>query len=101
MEHILVIGHEPTICDYVQSALAQDGSYRVSRARSGNEALPVVERDRPNLAIIDAMPDGVFCRRMAFDNSTAEVTSVAVERCPGALDVVGGPAPGKFEWGHH
>jgi hypothetical protein len=50
--------------------------------------------------IVHAMPDGVFCRRLAFDNATAEVKSVAVERCPGALDVVGGPSPGKFEWGH-
>ena len=50
--------------------------------------------------IVYAMPDGSFCRRMTFDNATAEVTSVAVERCPGALDVVGGPVPGRFEWGH-
>ena len=49
-------------------------------------------------AIVYAMPDGVFCRRMTFDNATAEVTSVAVERCPGAIGVGGGPAPGKFQW---
>jgi len=52
-------------------------------------------------SIVYAMPDGVFCRRMAFDNSTAEVTSVAVERCPGAIGVAGGPAGGRFDWGHH
>lgn len=51
-------------------------------------------------SIVYAMPDGVFCRRMAFDNSTAEVTSVAVERCPGAAGAAGGPAGGKFDWGH-
>jgi hypothetical protein len=51
-------------------------------------------------AIVYAMPDGSFCRRMTFDNATAEVTSVVVERCPGALDVVGGPSPGRFNWGH-
>lgn len=51
-------------------------------------------------AVVFAMPDGVFCRRMAFDNFTAEVTSVAVERCPGAMGVDGGPGAGKFNWGH-
>jgi len=51
-------------------------------------------------SIVYAMPDGVLCRRMAFDNSTAEVTSVAVEPCPGAVGVASGPMAGKFEWGH-
>lgn len=50
-------------------------------------------------SIVYAMPDGVFCRRMAFDNSTGDVTNVAVERCPGAIGVGGGPAAGKFQWG--
>ena len=49
-------------------------------------------------SIVYAMPDGVFCRRMAFDNATAEVKSIAVERCPGAIGVAGGPGPGKFHW---
>ena len=51
-------------------------------------------------SILYAMPDGVLCRRMAFDNGTAEVTSVAVEPCPGGIGVAGGPAAGRFEWGH-
>ena len=50
-------------------------------------------------AIVYAMPDGVFCRRMAFDNTTDEVTSVAVERCPEAGGLAAGPDPGKFKWG--
>ena len=63
--------------------------------------LPRGGADADRTGSIDyAMPDGVFCRRMAFDNSTAEVTSVAVERCPGAVGVAGGPAAGKFDWGH-
>ena len=51
-------------------------------------------------AIVFAMPDGSFCRRMTFDNATAEVTSVVVERCPGSLDVAGGPTAGRFSWGN-
>ena len=50
--------------------------------------------------IVHAMPDGVFCQRMAFDNATSELTSVAVERCPGAVGLALGPGDGKFHWGH-
>jgi len=65
-----------------------------------NRAAVAREANRTG-AIVYAMPDGSFCRRMAFDNTTGDITSVAVERCPGALDVVGGPGPGRFAWGHH
>ena len=73
----------------------------------GRAALaPLLPRDAATMlkanrtgAIVYAMPDGVFCRRMAFDNTTAEVTSVAVERCAGAMGVAGGPGGGRFNWG--
>jgi hypothetical protein len=63
------------------------------------EAAPAPQPHRTG-AIVYAMPDGVYCRRMAFDNTTAALTSVAVERCPGAIGVAGGPGTGKFDWGH-
>ena len=36
-------------------------------------------------AVVYAMPDGIFCRHMSFDNVTAEVTEGGIERCPNAL----------------
>jgi hypothetical protein len=50
--------------------------------------------------VLYAMPDGVFCRRMAFDNVTAEITSAAVERCPAAVAGADAPNAGRFDWGH-
>jgi hypothetical protein len=49
--------------------------------------------------VLYAMPDGAFCRRMAFDNATAEITRADVEPCPAAI--AGGEVPStrKFEWG--
>ncbi len=47
-----------------------------------------------------AMPDRVFCRRMEFDNVTAEVTRADVEPCPDAIGGTGAPSAGRFEWGH-
>ncbi len=31
--------------------------------------------------IVYTMPDGIFCRHMSFDNTTAEIVESAVERC--------------------
>jgi hypothetical protein len=32
-------------------------------------------------AVVFAMPDGIFCRHLSFDNVTAEITEGAIERC--------------------
>jgi hypothetical protein len=53
--------------------------------------------------VVYAMPDGIFCRRMSFDNATAEVTQGGIERC--AKDISGGPSRAakdmSFQWPSH
>jgi hypothetical protein len=51
--------------------------------------------------IVYTMPDGVFCRHMSFDNTTAEVVDSRVERCQ--TDIAGDRVhPGRgFAWGAH
>jgi hypothetical protein len=34
--------------------------------------------------VVFTLPDGAFCRRLAFDNKTAEVSESTVDRCPEA-----------------
>ncbi len=49
--------------------------------------------------VVYAMPDGIFCRHIAFDNATADVTESALERCPSDIArnrVHSGPT---FAWG--
>jgi hypothetical protein len=50
--------------------------------------------------VVVALPDGVFCRHMSFDNATSEVIEGAVERC---RTDIGERAlsPSRFEWGTH
>ena len=51
--------------------------------------------------VVYTMPDGIFCRHMSFDNVTAEITGIALERCP---DDIAGWRPfaaPKFAWGAH
>jgi hypothetical protein len=49
--------------------------------------------------IVYTLPDGVFCRHMSFDNTTAEVVDSRVERC--RTDIAGDRVrPGRgFAWG--
>jgi len=50
--------------------------------------------------VVYPMPDGIYCRHLSFDNTTAEVAEAAIERCPD--DVAGQRIRSSkgFAWGH-
>jgi len=49
--------------------------------------------------VVYTMPDGVYCRHLSFDNTTAEVAEAALERCPN--DIRPRVRSSKnFAWGH-
>jgi len=52
MAHILVVDDEPEIVKMVGRLMEANG-HRVTTARDGQEALEAVERERPDLLIID------------------------------------------------
>ena len=58
MKHILVVDDDIHIGNLLQEALEGEG-YRVSRAYSGTEAALAVERERPDLALLDLMLPGL------------------------------------------
>lgn len=58
MKHILVFDDDIHIGNLLQEALEGEG-YRVSRAYSGTEAALAVERERPDLALLDLMLPGL------------------------------------------
>jgi hypothetical protein len=51
--------------------------------------------------VVVTMPDGIFCRRMSFDNVTAEIVEGGIERC--TKDIAGNrPRTGRgFSWAVH
>jgi len=57
-KHILVIDDDVHIGDLLQVALEAEG-YRVRRAYSGTEALLALERERPDLVLLDLMLPGL------------------------------------------
>lgn len=58
MKHILIIDDDPHIGNVLEEALTAEG-YGVSRAYSGTEALLLLERQRPDLVLLDLMLPGL------------------------------------------
>lgn len=58
MNTIAVIEDDPVIGDMLQEVLQKEG-YRVERAYSGTEAVYLLERCRPDLALLDLMLPGL------------------------------------------
>jgi hypothetical protein len=50
--------------------------------------------------VVVAMPDGIYCRHMSFDNTTAEIAEGAIERCPDGVTWERGHSSRSFAWGH-
>ena len=56
MQHVLVVD-DPTVCAQVASALSP--RYRVSLAEDGERAIKLVDRDRPDLVLLEAALPGM------------------------------------------
>jgi hypothetical protein len=60
----------------------------------------VVEREARGVGdVVYTMPDGIFCRHMSFDNTTAEVVESAVERCRSDISPLRPRSTQGFAWG--
>jgi CheY-like chemotaxis protein len=58
MKHILVVDDEINICELYRSELEDEG-YRVTTACSGKEALASVEKEPPDLIVLDIQMPGM------------------------------------------
>ncbi len=60
----------------------------------------LAERDGRRVGtVLYSMPDGSFCRRLAFDNDAATLTRGAIEQCPANLPKVRLHGDRNFAWG--
>jgi DNA-binding response OmpR family regulator len=66
-QRVLVVDDDPTVSDVVRRYLERAG-FAVSLATDGPDALDVVERDHPDLVVLDLMLPGIdgleVCRRL-------------------------------------
>jgi DNA-binding response OmpR family regulator len=67
MHHVLVVDDRPDICAVVQMALEESGTYRVTATTEIREALSFLDRDPPDLLILDAVMPGRQGFRLATD----------------------------------
>ena len=72
--HILVVDDEPGMRRYLQTVLELD-AYKVTTAANGVEALEKVQRDRPDVVLLDMVmpgPDGLETLKRIRESRPAE-----------------------------
>lgn len=65
MRHVLVVDDQAAICELICTILEDTGEYRVSTAFSVEQALPLLDGDRPHLLVLDAVLPGAHGTELA------------------------------------
>ena len=88
---ILVVEDEPDIRKLVHYNLSQD-HYRVVEAENGDQALKMIQRDKPSLVILDLMMPGMsgleVCRTLRGQDETAKLPILMLTAKAGEADRV-------------
>ena len=88
---ILVVEDEPDIRKLINYNLTQD-HYRVVEAESGDQALKLIQRDKPSLVILDLMMPGMsgleVCRTLRGQDETAKLPILMLTAKAGEADRV-------------
>lgn len=98
--HLLVVDDESANLQLLRTILAED--YRLSFARSADEALELVEREAPGLILLDVvMPQnsGYYaCRKLKANPATAGIPVIFVSSLTNAADQSTGFALGAVAY---
>jgi phosphate regulon transcriptional regulator PhoB len=88
---ILVVEDEPDIRKLVHYNLTQD-HYKVVEAENGDQALKMIQRDKPSLVILDLMMPGMsgleVCRTLRGQDETAKLPILMLTAKAGEADRV-------------
>ncbi len=76
MPHILVVDDFPGICPVLQEALEKLAECRVSAASASGEALKVLDRDRPDLVVVDALLPGMSGIELAAEAARRGIPAI-------------------------
>ena len=97
---ILVVDDEPTNLRVLKQVLQEQ--YRLMFARSGQEALELVQRDTPQLILLDIMMPGMtgyeVCRLLKADPRTASIPVIFVTALQDELDETTGFEVGAVDY---
>jgi phosphate regulon transcriptional regulator PhoB len=100
-QKILVVEDEPDIRKLIQYNLAQE-KFRVLEAEDGEQALKVLQRDKPNLVILDLMLPGLsgleLCKILRGRPDTARLPILMLTAKAGEADKVVGLEMGADDY---
>jgi len=100
-ERVLVVEDEEDIAELIEYNLLKDGC-GVTVVSSGEEALRVARRERPNLVLLDLMLPGIdgleVCRKLKGGPSTRDIPVVMVTAKGEESDVVAGLEMGADDY---
>jgi phosphate regulon transcriptional regulator PhoB len=98
---ILIVEDEPDIRKLVQYNLVQE-RYKVLEAEDGEQALKIVQRDKPNLVILDLMLPGLsgieICKLLREKPDTAKLPILMLTAKAGEADRVVGLEMGADDY---
>ena len=93
MKHILVIEDDPDIVELLRFNLERE-SYRVTSAVTGSEGLAELQRERPDLLILDLMLPEIsgfeLCRRLRRDSKLEDLPVIMLTARSEEADVIAG-----------
>ena len=93
MKHILVIEDDPDIVELLRFNLERE-SYRVTSAVTGSEGLAELQRERPDLLILDLMLPEIsgfeLCRRLRRDSRLEDLPVIMLTARSEEADVIAG-----------
>ena len=97
MSRILIADDEPNILISLEFLMKREG-YEVSLARDGNEALAAIERERPDLVLLDVMMPGKsgfdVCQAVRADEANRGIRILMLTAKGRDTDVAKGTALG-------
>src|SRR3990172_7444652 len=100
-QKILVVEDEPDIRKLVQYHLAQE-RYKVVEAEDGEQALKLIQREKPNLVVLDLMLPGLsgqeLCRILKSHPDTAALPILMLTAKAGEADKVLGLETGADDY---
>jgi DNA-binding response OmpR family regulator len=100
-QKILVVEDEPDIRKLVQYNLVQE-RYKVLEAEDGEQAIKIIQRDKPNLVILDLMLPGLsgleVCKQLRERPETAKLPILMLTAKAGEADRVVGLEMGADDY---
>lgn len=86
MRHVLVVDDQPDVCTTVAVGLQELGRYRVSVAHTGDEALTILDRDKPDLVVLDAVMRGMPATQFALQSTRRGIPLVMMTGHPRMIE---------------